>query len=56
VTPSQQVKAAGLKSLSQVSEITGVSAQTLSNWVKDKPVLFEVVLLGCIAQLNKPIT
>lgn len=47
MTPSQQAKAAGLKSLSQVSEMTGQSAQTLINWSKNKPELFAVVLKGC---------
>ena len=46
MTPSQQAKAAGLKSLLQVSELTGVSIQTLSNWAKNKPKLFRVVLVG----------
>lgn len=47
MTPSQKAKAKGLKSLSQVSEITGVSKQTLSNWAKNKPDLFDTVLAGC---------
>ena len=46
MTPSQQAKAAGLKSLLQVSELTGVSIQTLSNWAKNKPRLFRAVILG----------
>ena len=50
MTPSQQAKAAGLKSLLEVSEITGASIQTLSNWAKNKPQLFEVVLAGCVAK------
>lgn len=52
MTPSQQAKAAGLKSLSQVSALTGQSLQTLSNWAKDKPELFRIVLLGCKADLD----
>ena len=47
MTPSQQAKAAGLKSLAVVVEMTGVSYQTLSNWHKNKPELFAVVLAGC---------
>jgi hypothetical protein len=46
MTASQQAKAAGIKSLKQVSEATGASAQTLINWHKHKPKLFAVVLLG----------
>lgn len=52
MTPSQQAKAAGLKSLLAVSEITGVSLQTLTNWHKNKPKLFSVVLAGCVAITN----
>ena len=51
-SPSQQAKAEGLKSLSQVSEMTGQSLQTLSNWSKNKPELFKIVLLGCKAKLS----
>lgn len=52
MTPSQQAKAEGLKSLSQVSEMTGQSLQTLSNWAKNKPELFNIVLLGCKAKIE----
>ena len=48
-TPSQQAKAAGLKSLGAVTQATGVSAQTLSNWHKHKPDLFAAVVAGCVA-------
>ena len=51
MSPSQQAKAAGLKSLLQVSELTGVSIQTLSNWAKNKPGLFQVVLMGCAVKM-----
>lgn len=40
-------KAAGLNSLAQVSEMTGVSAQTLNNWFNHKRRLFDVVIAGC---------
>lgn len=61
MTPSQSAKAAGLKSLSQVRDMLGtnknghpmVSLQTLTNWHKNKPLLFEVVIAGCVATLNK---
>ena len=49
MTPSQQAKATGLKSLTVVSELTGVSLQTLGNWHKHKPQLFQVVVKGCVA-------
>jgi hypothetical protein len=47
-TPSKQAKELGLKSLTQVSELTGQSLQTLTNWFNDKPELFNVVLIGCV--------
>jgi len=50
MTPSQQAKAAGLKSLLEVSELTGTSIQTLSNWAKNKPELFSVVIAGCVVK------
>jgi len=52
MTPSQQAKEAGLKSLLQVQQLTGQSAQTLTNWNREKPELFKVVLLGCAAILK----
>lgn len=47
LTPSKQAKAAGCKSLQAVSELTGVSVQTLRNWSINKPELFRIVLKGC---------
>ena len=47
MTASQQAKEAGMKSLAQVSEITGISFQTLNNWHKKRPELYAVILLGC---------
>lgn len=52
MTPSQQAKQAGLTGLKQVSEMTGQSAQTLINWYKNKPELFDVVISGCVAKLK----
>lgn len=49
MTPSEHVKRIGLKSLTQVSDMTGVSLQTLTNWHNDKPTLFKVVVIGCAA-------
>lgn len=46
--PSEKCKAAGLKSLAELSEITGESVQTLNNWNKNKPHFFEIVLAGAI--------
>ena len=47
MTASEAAKSAGLKSLAEVSELTGVSTQTLNNWFNEKRKLFEIVLLGC---------
>ena len=52
MTTSQKAKAKGLTNLKQVVELTGVSPQTLDNWSKHKPELFEVVLCGCVAILG----
>lgn len=52
MTPAQQAKAAGLKNLSQITQETGVSLQTLTNWHRDKPDLFRVVVIGCVASLG----
>ena len=52
MTASEAAKAANLKSLKQVGELTGQSGQTLINWFNDKPELFEVVLLGCATKLG----
>lgn len=49
LTASQQAKAAGLKSLLQVQQLTRQSAQTLINWHRDKPDLFRVVIAGCVS-------
>ena len=53
MTPSQKAKAAGLKSLSQVSKMTGTSLQTLANWSKNKPQLFRIVISGCVSEIEQ---
>jgi hypothetical protein len=53
MSASQQAKQAGLKSLAEVSRLTGQSKETLSNWYKFKPLLFSITLLGCKAKLAK---
>lgn len=52
MTPSQQCKQAGLKSLAKVVAMSQVSEQTLINWHKNKPQLFAVVIAGCVALKN----
>lgn len=49
MTPSEQCKAAGLKSLAEVAKTSGVSVQTLINWHRDKPELFATVVAGAVA-------
>ena len=46
IKPSDQCRAGGLDSLSELSRITGVSIQTLNNWSKFKVKLFNVVIAG----------
>jgi hypothetical protein len=46
MTPSQQAKAAGLKSLAEVTRVTGMPRSTLNDWHKDKPRCFEAILEG----------
>jgi hypothetical protein len=48
MTPSEQCKAAGLKSLAELANISGVSVQTLINWSRDKPALFATVVAGAV--------
>ena len=48
MTPSEQCKAAGLKSLAELVRISGVSEQTLINWSKSKSRLFSVVVAGAV--------
>ena len=53
MTPSRQAKAAGLKNLTQVSNLTGVSLNTLTNWHRDKQKLFAMVIEGCVSHQAK---
>jgi len=49
--PSERCKELGLNGLTQMSEMTSQSVQTLNNWFKHKRELFEIVLLGCKLKL-----
>lgn len=51
-TLSERAKAAGLTSASELTRITGASKETLTNWLKDKPQLFEIVLKGATANIQ----
>lgn len=46
--PSEKCKAEGLKSLVELSEIIGESVQTLNNWYKYKPKVFDAVLMWAV--------
>ena len=52
VTASQKAKDAGFKSLAQVIELSETPRSTLVDWVETKPVLFNVILLGCAKKLE----
>ena len=52
MTAAKSAKAAGLKSLAEVSTITGISRQTLENWYRNRPELWKVVLAGCLEIKN----
>jgi hypothetical protein len=51
--PSERCKAAGLKSLAELSEITGESVQTLNNWYKYKPIIFDALLMWALRHKRK---
>lgn len=50
--PSEQCKAAGLKSLAQAVELSDFPRQTLRDMSVNHPRRFETVILGCVAQLR----
>jgi hypothetical protein len=52
MTASQKAKQLGCKSLKQITDKTGTSLQTLTNWFNHKPDLFHVVCVG-VAELSK---
>lgn len=49
MSASQLAKQLGCKSLKQITDKTGTSLQTLTNWHKNKPDLFYVVCVGVAA-------
>lgn len=59
MSPSDKAKSMGCNSLAQVAKKTKQSPQTLINWHRDKPELFEIVCRGVgmvtdYGQLNRP--
>ena len=49
ITASQTVKKAGFRSMKEVSEMTGLSHQTLVNWFNNRRQVFDLLILGCIS-------
>lgn len=49
MTPSEQCKKAGLKSLAELAQITGRSTRTLQHWAVNEPKFFAVVVAGAVA-------
>jgi len=47
MSPSEQAKKAGLKSLAQVSEISTIPISTLRDWHTNYPERFSFILLAC---------
>lgn len=52
MTLSKRCQSAGLSGGAELSRITGTSKETLTNWMKNKPKLFEVVLLGAVQTID----
>ncbi len=50
--PSEKCKAVGLKSLAELSEMTGKPVQTLIRWANSDPVFFEILLRGAVSKKN----
>lgn len=52
MTPSQKAKSLGLKSLKQAIDL-GWPRSTLVDMFNNRPDRFEIVILGCLAIVNK---
>jgi hypothetical protein len=48
MTPSEQCKAAGLKSLAELASISNTSTRTLINWHTHNITRFTVLLAGAV--------
>lgn len=48
-TAGKTAKYHGLNGLKEIMELTGQSAETLRNWFLKKPLLFQIVVVGCLA-------
>lgn len=52
MTPSQQAKEAGLKSLVQASEISTIPVSTLRDWFINYPSRFKFTMKACVLILK----
>lgn len=52
MTPSQQAKKAGLKSLAQASYMSTIPVSTLKDWFGNYPDRFDFVIKSCVL-INK---
>lgn len=50
MTPSEQCKEAGLKSLAEFARLTDESKENLINWHRDRPKRFELILKGVMSE------
>jgi hypothetical protein len=50
---SEKAKLAGLKNLTELSKMVGKPCETLRNWDKENPELFDIVLLGAAEKKKK---
>ncbi len=55
MTPSKQCKAAGLKSLAQLSKITETPVRTLQDWHRDRPIVFRMLVSQATIESQKPV-
>lgn len=53
MTPAQQAKEAGLKSLAQASEISTIPVSTLKDWFVKKPKQFDFVIRACVLIIDE---
>lgn len=51
--PHEQCKAAGLKNLAELSEVTKVPVRTLIDWHKTKPALFQILIAGAVKKIKR---
>ena len=52
MTPAQECKSYGLKSLTQASELTGWTTKALGDWHKSNPQRFRIIMQGLAIELG----